>query len=272
MNAKIAGFLLSAALLAACSKQAAPPPAVEAAPAPVETAPAAPPAPAAATPSIADPDTNKADATLENLTQLTAQDQLPGGKWQPGKNYNPIVPAQPTSVSAGKVEVVEVFWYGCPHCFALEPYLNNWQKTSKAGYVEVVRVPVTWGAQHKSHARLFYTLQALGHEQDLHSKAFDAVQKNPDMLLGNDEASSAAKQAKWAATQGISEAEFMNAYNSFGVTASLQRAEQLTKRYAVTGVPALVVNGKYFTDVGMAGSQTQLIQLLNDLTASEKRR
>jgi thiol:disulfide interchange protein DsbA len=221
---------------------------------------------------VADASTSKADATLENLTQLPAQDQLPGGKWQAGKNYQPIVPAQPTSAPAGKVEVVEVFWYGCSHCYALDPFLENWQKSGKPGFVEFVRVPVMWGPAHKAHARLFYTLEALGREKDLHAKVFDTIQKGGNALLGNDDAATAAVQAKWAAAQGISEGEFMRTYNSFGVNSSLQRAEQLTRRYNVLGVPLMVVNGKYNTDVAMAGGHTQLISLLNDLASSEKRR
>lgn len=269
------GLLSVSLLLASCAKQPAPAPAEPtpppAAPAAAETA-AAPVAAPAASPAVADAETSKADAKLENLTQLTPQDQLPGGRWQAGKNYQPIVPAQPTNVPAGKVEVVEVFWFGCPHCLALEPFLQSWQKSSKPAFVEFVRVPVTWQAPHKSHARFFYTLQALGHEQDLFEKAFDAVQKGGDMLLGDDDAGSEAKQAKWAASQGIDADEFSRAYHSFGVNASMQRAEQLVRRYSVTGVPTVVVNGKFLTDVGMAGGQAQLIQLLNDLATAEKRR
>ena len=251
----VASGIIAVGLLASgCGKQ---PAAVQPAPAAPVTAAATPAAPVASipppAPAVADADTSKADATLENLTQLSPQDQLPGGRWQAGKNYKPIVPAQPTSVAGGKVEVVEIFWFGCPHCYALEPYLANWQKSSKPAFVELVRIPVTWQAPHKSHARFFYTLQALGHEQDLFAKAFEGVQKNGDLLLGDDDASSAAKQAKWAASQGIDADEFMRTYNSFGVNASLQRAEQLTRRYGVTGVPDFVVNGKYVTDVGMAG-------------------
>lgn len=273
----IPAALLAVSLLAVgCAKPQSPAPAAAQPPAPAAapTTEAAPATAAATTPApaVVDADTSKADATLENLTQLPAQDQLPGGRWQAGKNYQPIVPAQPTSVSAGKVEVVEVFWYGCSHCYALDPFLESWQKSSKPGFVEFVRVPVMWGAPHKAHARLFYTLQALGREQDLHTKVFDAIQKGGNSLLGNDDAGTAAAQAKWAVAQGISEVDFMRAYNSFGVNSSLQRAEQLTRRYRVEGVPLMVVNGKYTTDVAMAGGHTQLLQLLNDLAASEKRR
>ena len=266
----LAPLALSALLLAACAKTPPPSPPAATPPPPAPVAEAAP-APEAA-PAVADPETSKADATLENLTQLPAQDRLPGGKWQPGKNYQPVVPAQPTNAPAGKVEVVEVFWYGCSHCYALDPFLESWRKSNKPGFVEFTRVPVMWSPQHKAHARLFYTLEALGREADLHSKVFDTIQKTSNPLVGADDAATAKMQAKWAASQGVDEGEFTRAYNSFGVNAAMQRAEQLMRRYRVEGVPLLVVNGKYTTDVGMAGGQTQLLELLTDLANSEKRR
>jgi thiol:disulfide interchange protein DsbA len=213
----------------------------------------------------------RSEATLERLTALPAQDQLPPGKWQVGKNYNVIVPAQPTNVAPGKVEVVEVFWFGCSHCYALDPYLESWNK-NKAAYIEFARVPVMWGAGHKAHAKLFYTLQALNRETDLHTKVFDTIQRGGNMLAANDEQESFKLQLAWAKANGITEADFTREYNGFFVSTAIQRAEQLTKRYRVEGVPLMIVNGKYSADVGSAGGQTQLIALLNDLAASEKRR
>jgi thiol:disulfide interchange protein DsbA len=188
-----------------------------------------------------------------------------------GKNYNALVPAQPTNVAPGKVEVVEVFWFGCSHCYALDPYLESWNK-NKAAYIEFVRVPVMWGAGHKAHAKLFYTLQALGREADLHNKVFDTIQRGGNMLAANDEEQSFKLQLAWAKANGISEADFTREYNGFYVSTAIQRAEQLTKRYRVEGVPLMIVNGKYSADVGSAGGQSQLISLINDLAASEKRR
>ncbi len=109
--------------------------------------------------------------SLEKIADLPAQHQLPNGKWKPGVNYDPVVPSQPTSVAAGKVEVLEVFWYACPHCYALEPFIAAWRKT-KADYIEFVRVPVMWGPLHRAHAQLYYTLKQLG-RNDLDDKAFE---------------------------------------------------------------------------------------------------
>jgi protein dithiol oxidoreductase (disulfide-forming) len=213
----------------------------------------------------------RSDATLERLTQLPAQDQLPAGKWQVGKNYTPIVPAQPTSVGPGKVEVVEVFWYGCNHCYTLDPYLESWSK-NKPAYVEFVRLPVMWGPAHKSHARFYYTLVAMGADKTLHSKAFDTIHRGGNPLLGNDEESSFKAQLAFAKANGLDEKKFSETYRSMWVETKLRQAEELTKRYRVEGVPLMVVNGKYSTDVGSAGGHSQLVSLLNDLSASEKRR
>jgi thiol:disulfide interchange protein DsbA len=225
---------------------------------------------ATATALADDEPASKGDRALERLTQLPAQDQLPGGKWQVGKHYTALVPAQPTSVGPGRVEVVEVFWYGCGHCYQLEPFLESWQK-NKAAYIDFVRVPVTWSPQHKGHARLYYTLQALKRD-DLHTKVFDAIHRGGRMLVGNDDASTLKEQVAWAKSQGIDEAAFTKEWNGFTVTTALQRAEQLIRRYRVEGVPFVVVNGKYTTDVGAAGGQSQLVALINDLAAAEKRR
>lgn len=215
---------------------------------------------------------DKRDASLERLAAMPTDQQLPSGKWKPGVNYMPLVPAQPTQVAPGKVEVVEVFWYGCPHCFALEPFIENWLK-NKPEYVEFVRVPVMWGPAHRLHARLYYVLEALG-RKDLHEKVFNTIhdQTNPQPLIGTDEPSSKKLMVDFAAANGIKAEDFNKAWDSFGVNSNLQRAEQLTQRYHVDGVPEVIVNGKYTTDVGKAGGAGPLLSLINDLAASEKRR
>jgi thiol:disulfide interchange protein DsbA len=261
--------------LAGCARQSpAPPPQ-----APAASAAAQPEAPAAGAPAAgampAPSETEQAtasqesgdaegehqpqsDASLERLAALPPSAQLPAGKWQPGVNYDPVVPAQPTSVSSGKVEVLEVFWLACPHCYALEPYLRSWLNT-KPAYVQFVRVPVIWQPIHRAHARLYYTLDALG-RQDLVQKAFDTLHHDLETRQ---------LQLQFAVKNGVSADEFAKAYNSFGVNANLQRAEEITQRYQVHDVPLIVVNGKYTTDLGAAGSETRLIELINDLAAAE---
>ena len=213
---------------------------------------------------------DRSDAALEHLAAMPADQQLPGGKWKAGVNYTPLVPAQPTNVAPGKVEVVEVFWFGCPHCNALEPFIQSWVK-NKPEYVEFVRVPVMWGPVHKAHAKLFYLLRALN-RTDLDQKVFDTIHKDGNMLVSNDEQVTRKMQLDFFKANGVSADEFNKAWDSFTVNAGLQRAEQLTERYKVNGVPLIVINGKYTTDPGQAGGPGQLLQLINDLAASEKRR
>jgi thiol:disulfide interchange protein DsbA len=208
--------------------------------------------------------------SLEKIADLPAQHQLPDGKWKPGVNYDPIVPSQPTSVPAGKVEVLEVFWYACPHCYALESYIAAWRKT-KPDYIEFVRVPVMWGPLHRAHAQLYYTLKQLG-RNDLDAKAFDTLNQQQNPLAGNTPEETLSRQLQFAKDNGIDAEAFRKAFNSFAVNSDLQRAEEITERYHVEGVPLIVINGKYITDVGKAGSHENLIAEINDLAAGEHKR
>jgi thiol:disulfide interchange protein DsbA len=203
------------------------------------------------------------------MAALPPDAQLPAGRWKPGVNYDPVVPGQPTSVAPGKVEVLEVLWLGCPRCYALEPDVKAWLK-SKPAYIEFARVPVIWGPVQRAHARLFYTLKALG-RPDLIDKAFDTVQQQHNPLIGSTDEESLKMEQAWATQQGVSAPDFANAYNSAAVSADLARAEELTQRYRVKSVPLMIINGKYTTEIGQAGNAANLFQLTNDLAASEHR-
>ena len=192
------------------------------------------------------------------------------GKWNAGTNYTALPSPQPTNVKPGKVEVNEFFWYGCSHCYALDPTLESW-KQNKPAYIEFARVPVTWGPMHQQHAKLFYTLQALK-RADLHAKVFDAIHKDHNMLAANTDAEARAMHLAFFEANGVSAKDFNAAYDSMGVATSLQRAQEATYRYGVSSVPLMSVNGKYMTDVTMAGGAGPLINLVNDLAASEKKR
>jgi thiol:disulfide interchange protein DsbA len=260
------------ALLAACSGPASPP-APDATPPPAATAPAAPveSPPAAATPPAAKTAAAPAEESkLEKVATLPPAGQLPSGKWVAGVNYRPLVPAQPTDAPPGKVEVVEVFWYGCPHCYALDAYIESWRKT-KPAYIEFRRVPVTWQPVHQSHAKLFYTFEALGKEEALHNAVFAEMHdKKNYMFMQGDDKETLASQVAFAKAHGISAADFTGAWNSFTVQTSMQKADELVHRYHVDGVPLLVINGKYVTDVNMAGGQANVMNIVSDLAASEK--
>jgi protein dithiol oxidoreductase (disulfide-forming) len=209
----------------------------------------------------------RSDVTLEQMARLPAGAQLPEGRWKAGTNYQPVVPAQSTSVAPGKVEVMEVFWLGCPHCFVLEPQMLEWLK-KKPAYVEFVRVHVMWDSVKQAHAKLYYTLEALGRD-DLFEKAFATVQQPATPLVGNSEDQTLRMQQAFAVQNGVSADDFAKAYNSFSVNSNLSRALEITQRYHVEHVPFLIINGKYTTDVNEAGGETQLLALINDLAAAE---
>ncbi len=211
--------------------------------------------------------------TVAAATAAASADPLGPTLWQPGVNYTLIVPAQPTAVPAGQVEVLEFFWYACPHCYDIDPQIEAWRK-SKPAYVSFSRVPVTWSEGHRALAHLFYTLQSLGKLDQLHSEVFKEIHVNGNPLVAqdpSDDAQTERIQAAWAKKQGIPEdAAFRQAYHSFSVdNGDMQKADSLVQRYRIDGVPTFVINGKYVADVRTAGSPERLMSLVGDLAAQE---
>lgn len=277
------GAVLLAGVLAACSGKPAPgtQAAPEAAPAPASSLATSTQAPTISASesqesgAAATEPAEKGDTALEQVVPLPAAARLPSGRWTAGTNYRLISPAQPTNVGSGKVEVMEIFWYACPHCYTLEPYMEAWQK-KKPDYIEFVRVPVMWGPIHRAHAQLFYTLKALGKLDALHERAFQDVHKLVEqqklpLVAPGDDVETLRLMTNWARTNGIDAKTFTDAWNSFSVNKDLQSAEEITRRYRVESVPLVIINGKYVSDVGMAGGQANLVSLIDDLAASERR-
>jgi protein dithiol oxidoreductase (disulfide-forming) len=212
-------------------------------------------------------------STVAAATSTASAAATGGSQWQDGVNYTRTVPAQPTNVPAGQVEVLEFFWYACPHCYALEPTVQTWLK-SKPAYITFTRVPVEWNEGHRSLAHLFYALEAMGKLNDVHGEIFKEIQVNGDPLIGpdpNNAASAERTQVSFIKKLGLSDADFEKAYQDMNVQTAMQRADQLVERYRVTAVPTFVVNGKYTTDVTMAGGPEKLMSLLSDLAAQEHR-
>ncbi|HXP25738.1 MAG TPA: thiol:disulfide interchange protein DsbA/DsbL [Steroidobacteraceae bacterium] len=212
-------------------------------------------------------------STVAAATSTAAAAATSGTQWQDGVNYTRTVPAQPTNVPAGQVEVLEFFWYACPHCYALEPTVQTWLK-SKPAYITFTRVPVEWNEGHRSLAHLFYALEAMGKLNDVHGEIFKEIQVNGNPLIGpdpNNAASAERTQVSFIKKLGLSDADFEKAYQDMNVQTAMQRADQLVERYRVTAVPTFVVNGKYTTDVTMAGGPEKLMSLLSDLAAQEHR-
>jgi len=260
---------------ATADQPAAPPAAGDQSASAAQTAAAAPPSQPASSTQASDTDSN----SLEHLAAVPASAALPeSSQWKPGVNYDVISPAQPTTVEPGKVEVLEVFWLGCPHCFALEPYIRNWLKT-KPAYIQYVRVPVMWDdPMRRGHARLFYTLESVGGD-DLVEKAFAYIHNmeeqtgSESVLVTNSDGDSFKQQQAWAVQNGVDADAFAKAYNSFYVNTQLQQAAEITTEYEVQSVPYIAVDGKFTTDVGKASAggddPAKLISLIDFLAAWE---
>jgi len=192
-------------------------------------------------------------------------------KYKENQHYVRLVPAQPTVGGADKIEVAEVFWYGCPHCYDFEKYINAWA-ADKPANVRFVRIPAMWNAGLKLHAQLYYTEEVLERNGVIKDPAAfrDAVFTEYHGRH-NRLASEAAIQALFARFD-VSAEDFARTWKSFEVSQKMRVAEDLARRYAIQSVPAVVVNGKYRTGAAEAGSYPQLIELINELVARESAR
>lgn len=179
-----------------------------------------------------------------------------------GKEYVQLSNAVPVSVP-GKIEVVELFWYGCPHCYEFEPVLNAWVETLPDD-VNFVRVPALFGGVWNTHGQLFIALEAMKVEPQVHEAIFAAVHREGRKLATPKE------MAEFLAAQGVDSEAFLKTYNSFGVKSQMEKAKKLAMAYQVTGVPVLVVNGKYRLDLGSAGGPQQAVALADHLIARER--
>lgn len=178
----------------------------------------------------------------------------------PDAGYETLSRAVPTA-TGDQVEVVEVFWYGCPHCWHLEPMMNSWVGTLPKG-AAFHRVPATEG-RWAPHARAYYAAESLGKLDQFHAALFKAMQVDRRPILSEDDL------VKFAEEIGIDPKSFRAAYESFTVEAKFRKAADLNARYGIDGVPAVIVNGKYRTSPSQAGGQERLFEVLNTLVGLE---
>ncbi|MDW3095808.1 MAG: thiol:disulfide interchange protein DsbA/DsbL [Gammaproteobacteria bacterium] len=180
-----------------------------------------------------------------------------------GQGYLPLDPAVPRLVeNDARHEVVELFWYGCSHCFDFEPYINKWKK-EKSDDVNFVRVPAIFNARWEQHARAYYALEIMGKLEQGHELLFSGIHEQGRGLHDLD------SMARYLATHDIDEAKFRESFASFAVETKINRAKQLIRQYQVTGVPAVIVDGKYKTSASDAGGYSQLVDVINSLTVHE---
>ena len=187
-----------------------------------------------------------------------------GGSFDEGIEYQLVVPEQAT-VDQNKIEVVEIFWYGCPHCHQLEPQLKAWLKAQKDDVV-FVRLPALYKArpEWETFVRAFYTAQVLGVQDNVHGPLFDAIHVKKQNLNSED------ALARFFVNFGVSKDKFHSAFRSFGVLTKVNQARQMTSRYGPRGVPTIIVNGKYRTSASLTGGHTNMLKVVDYLVDKER--
>ena len=201
----------------------------------------------------------------------TSEAQTTNWQFEEGKHYIRLVPSQPTIGGADKIEVSEFFWYGCSHCYDLEPIINRWEANRPAN-VRFVRIPAMWNDVLKLHARLYYTEQVLvrnGNIEDgpgFRNAVFEEYHRRGNRLLTEESI------VRLFGRFGVSQNDFTKTWNSFEVSQKLRVANDLARRYSIAGVPAIVVNGKYRTGAAEAGGYTKMLEVIDELVARESAR
>jgi thiol:disulfide interchange protein DsbA len=187
---------------------------------------------------------------------LTAQAQGPVAAFKPveGKDYLSLDKRVPTDVGAGKIELIEFFWYSCPHCNAFEPQFAAWKKAAPKDVV-VQRVPVRFRDDFEPQQRAYYVFESLNLVDTLHGKLFHAIHSERQQL------NSAQALAAWADKNGLPEKKFIETYNSFGVASKARRATQLQDAFKVQGVPALGIAGRFYTDGSLTQTMDRALQV-----------
>ncbi len=180
-----------------------------------------------------------------------------GPKIEEGFDYKVMPVPQPVETK-GKVEVIEFFWYGCPHCYDFEPELNAWLKRQPKD-VSFRKVPVAFRDDFMPHSQLFYALEAIGKSDALNDKVMYAMHKENKRLMNENEI------ADWVASQGVDRNTFLAAYRSFAVISKARAARQMADVYRIDGVPTIVMQGRYVTSPSIAGTKAKSIVVMDFL-------
>lgn len=180
-----------------------------------------------------------------------------------GTDYLVLDKPVATDAAAGKVEVIEFFWYACPHCFAFEPALTAWVKKLPKN-VAFRRVPVVFQDSFIPPQKLYYTLEAMGQLEAQHEKVFNAIHVERQKLDKDN------LVIDWAVKQGLDKAKFVETYNSFAVATKARKAAQLQEAYKVAGVPAMGVAGRFYTDGTLSQSMERGLTVVDYLVSQQK--
>jgi thiol:disulfide interchange protein DsbA len=185
-------------------------------------------------------------------------------KPQEGTEYLALGKRVSGDAPEGKLEVIEFFWYSCPHCNVFEPKLEAWSRKLPADVV-LKRVPVAFRDDFVPQQRLFYTLEAMGKLDELHAKVFHAIHAERQLINREEPI------LDWAAKQGLDKAKFKELYDSFSVSSKARRATQLQDAFKVQGVPAMGIAGRYYTDGTLAGTLDRTLQVTDYLIAEARK-
>jgi thiol:disulfide interchange protein DsbA len=196
------------------------------------------------------------------LFSCHADDKPAADTYVAGTHYE-VLTTPVRTADPGKIEVAEFFWYGCPHCYHFEPSITAWLKT-KAADVDFVRVPAIWHPDMELHAKMFYTAQQLGKLPVLHDAFFTAMQVGKMKLNTPDEIQ------KMFVEQGVSAEAFNKTFNSFGTDAMVKQALAKANGSKISGTPEMVVNGKYRVSAKQAGSQPNMLKVVDFLVEKER--
>ena len=200
-------------------------------------------------------------AALLLIIPLLACAQSVPEQYKEGTNYELITPPQPTE-NSDTVEVREVFWYACPHCSLLEPALLAWLKHKPAN-VTFIRMPAVLNPSWELLSRAYYAAEDLGVLDKIHEPLFHAIHEEHKPMNTDKEVIS------FFTAHGVKEDDIRNTMTSFSVETKLRRSKQMVERYGLTGVPAIIVNGKYRTNVSMAGSNDAVFKVVDFLVKKE---
>lgn len=195
---------------------------------------------------------------LGSLAMVQAQET----RYQAGVHYVELPAAAPTQ-EPDKIEVAELFWYGCGHCFTFEPIIGEWKKTLPED-VHFRPVPAFFGGAWDTHGQLFYTLESMNELGEAHAAVFQAIHNQGNRLADTD------AMVKLLSQYGIDEDEFRKTWSSAGVSLKMNQAKRLAKAYRASGVPTLIVNGKYRIEGGMAGSFEEMLKIAEYLVDQER--
>ncbi|MDQ3271330.1 MAG: thiol:disulfide interchange protein DsbA/DsbL [Pseudomonadota bacterium] len=207
--------------------------------------------------------TSVAAAASLGALSTTALAQAPAAP-RAGTDFLVLDKPAPVDAPAGKVEVVEFFWYSCPHCHRFEPALEEWIKKTPKDVV-VRRVPVSFRPDFEPQQRLYYVLEAMNKVEELHKKVFYAIHAEKQML------NTPELVAAWAEKQGLNRAKFSEMYNSFSIATKARKATQLQDAYKVDGVPALGVAGRFYTSGELAKNMDRALQVTDYLVVQARK-